>query len=139
MNLIKYYSNDNIINERSNKLFLIILTPILTIMVFLILFFIIEKLFMPIVYKFHFNSYKTFYEISEYKVNKENIKIYSESINMFLTKDKINKILYDKDTIYICLGINFACIVKKYFFKNSNEFDELKIFLNENYIIKNDE
>jgi len=125
--------NINVFSSNIDLFFTVILPTILFIVFFLIFVFIIEKCFMPIRYKKYYNSYKTLCELTNYKITNENILISSESGNTILTKEKIYKILYDKDTIYICIGLNMAYIIKKHYFEKNDEFDELRIFLNENY------
>jgi len=50
-----------------------------------------------------------------------------------ITKDKIFKIAYDKNSIYIYLGLNMACIIKNHFFDTEEKYNELKLFMKGKY------
>jgi hypothetical protein len=84
-------------------------------------------------YRKLFDSNKTIGEECNYIINEKNIMINSESGNSILGEDKIYKIIFDKDSIYIFLAANLARIIKKRFLENNEEYERLILFINENY------
>ena len=72
-------------------------------------------------------------EFQNYNITENNINITNENENINLPKDKICKIEFDNDSIYVFIGMGMACIIKKHFFENENIFDELRIFVKENF------
>jgi hypothetical protein len=84
-------------------------------------------------YRKYYNSNKFYLEEQYYTVNEVDIKISSESAGITLTKEKIHKIMYNKNVIYIFSALNMAYIIKDTFLKDVNEFDSLKEFINEHY------
>ena len=82
--------------------------------------------------KKQFYSNKFYAEEQHYLITIDRIEIKSENTSAILTKDKINKIWYNKKAIYIFISSNFAYVLPKTFFEN-NDSDLIKTFLKENY------
>jgi lipopolysaccharide export LptBFGC system permease protein LptF len=69
----------------------------------------------------------------DYIINENKIIINSKKENITLNKYNINKITFDIDSIYIFHGKKRLYIIKKRFFDNEGEFDEIILFLKEKY------
>jgi hypothetical protein len=106
--------------------------PIL-IFVFAILFIVNRPKFL---FKKYYAGDKTIKEERIFRIDDNTINVKGESFSTTLSKEKINRIKHDKDTIYIFTAENALHIIKKRYLKDENEFDELKMFLKENYIQK---
>ena len=65
-------------------------------------------------------------EEQNFIINKYLIKIIAESTTININKNKINKLIYDADSIYIMIGINQGFIIKDRYCKNIGEFNNLK-------------
>jgi hypothetical protein len=87
-----------------------------------------------IMYKKYFEMDKISQEEQKYIVNENEINMSSENSYIKITKDKINKIRYDKDSIYIFIGENKVFLIKSRYLKDLTEFNELKDFIKLNYI-----
>jgi hypothetical protein len=107
-----------------------ILPIIIFILTFVFLLFRRPKIF----YKKYFTANKLAQEEQFFVINDKEIIIKSESINIILTSEKINKIRFDKDTIYIFTAIGSAYFIKSRYFDNINEFAEVVDFIKNNYI-----
>ena len=101
---------------------------IIIVFVFIMLFLFFTKKEL----KKQFNSNKFFTEEQFYLITIDKIEIKTESSSVVLTNDKINKILYNKNAIYIFISSQLAYVLPKSFFKN-NDFDIIKNFVEENY------
>ena len=96
----------------------------------------IDKIWSIIARKFYkkiYESNKLMTALENYTITKDNISIINDNENVNITKDKIYKIQYDTDSINIFIGINMAYIIKKRFLENDEVFDELNIFIKENF------
>jgi hypothetical protein len=103
-----------------------IFSPFIFLVIFLILFYTIG---MRLIYKRHYNANKILQQSQNIIINEQCISITLESGNSNLTKENINKIYYDKDSIYIYSGLNIGHIIKKRFLENENDFEELVKFV----------
>lgn len=81
----------------------------------------------------NYNSNKLMTENNVYKITIDSIIINNDFGNITLKERIINKILYDKDSIYIFIGLNAAYIIKKHFFEDENKYYELNNFIKEKY------
>jgi hypothetical protein len=107
-----------------------------------ILFFVIVVLFSMLfffrrlkgTFKKIFETDKISHEEKTFIVNENEISISSESSSVKITKDKINKIKYDKDSIYIFISENHEEIIKSRYLKDLTEFNDLKDFIKLNYL-----
>jgi hypothetical protein len=106
-----------------------ILPAIIFVLTFVLLIFRRPKIF----YKNHFTANKLAQEEQFFVLNDKEIIIKTESINIILTNEKINKIKFDKDTIYIFTAIRSAYLIKSRYFDNINEFSEVVNFIKNNY------
>jgi hypothetical protein len=88
---------------------------------------------MPFIYKRHYNANKSLQYPFNITINEQFISITSENGSDKLTKENINKIYYDKDSIYIYIGLNIGRIIKKRFLENEDDFGEFVKFVKENY------
>jgi hypothetical protein len=104
--------------------------PFIFLVIFLIL---LNIIIMPFIYKRHYNANKSLQYPFNITINDQFISITSENGSDKLTKENINKIYYDKDSIYIYIGLNIGRIIKKRFLENENDFGELVKFIKENY------
>ena len=107
-----------------------IFSPFIILLIFLIL---LNTFGMPLIYKRQYDSNKDLRESFTITINGQHISITTETGNSKITKANINKIYYDKDSIYIYVGQNTAHILKKHYMENENEFEELVTFVKENY------
>jgi hypothetical protein len=87
-----------------------------------------------IFYKKYFNANKISHEEQQFSINEKEMNIKSESLSLILTKEKINKIKFDKDSIYIFTAEGAAHIIKSKFLNSIIEFNNLKDFIRMNYI-----
>jgi multisubunit Na+/H+ antiporter MnhG subunit len=108
--------------------------PLIVILIIIIL---LNKFGAPLIlrpiYKRHYKANKMLQQTQNIKINEQCISITTETGNVNLTKENINKIIYDKDSIYIYTALNMAHILKKHFLENENDFDELVKFIKFNY------
>jgi hypothetical protein len=107
-----------------------IFLPLVIILAFIIL---MNIFLMPILYKKHYKSNKLMQQIQNIKINEQFISIVTETSNFKIIKSDINKIKYDKDTIYIYTALNIGHIIKKRFLENDNDFKEMVDFIKLNY------
>jgi hypothetical protein len=107
-----------------------IFSPLILAIIFLIF---ISTIGMRLIYKRHYNANKFLQQSQDIIINERCIQITTETSNCTLTKENINKIYYDKDSIYIYSGLNIGHIVKKRFLKNENDFEELVKFVKANF------
>jgi hypothetical protein len=82
--------------------------------------------------KKYFQSNKFFADEQYYSITEDRIEIKTENTSTIITKDKINKIWYNKNAIYIFISSYLAYLIPRTF-SNNNEFDLLKDFINKNY------
>ncbi|MDR0321541.1 MAG: YcxB family protein [Treponema sp.] len=104
--------------------------PLIILIIFLIL---LNKIIMPLIYKRNYNKNKLLQMHQKITINETNIITETDASNSTLTKEHINKIIYDKDSVYIYLALNAAIIIKKRFLENENDFDEFVEFIKDNY------
>jgi hypothetical protein len=100
----------------------------------IIILFVIKQ--PKILYKKHFEKDKISQEEQTFIINENEISIASDNSFIKFTKDKINKIKYDNDSIYLFISENKICVIKSRYLGNLTEFNELKDFLKSNYINK---
>jgi hypothetical protein len=106
---------------------------ILPILIFgLAILFIIKR--PKILYKKYFEKDKMSQEEHTFIINENEISMTTENSFIKFTRDKINKIKYDKDSIYIFISENKVYIIKSRYLGSLTEFEELKDFLKLNYI-----
>jgi hypothetical protein len=74
-------------------------------------------------------SNKIYNEPKLFEIDDNSIIITSESTNVNLKKEKITKIEFDKDSIYIFPSLLSVFIIKQRFLKNIDEYTELKNFI----------
>jgi hypothetical protein len=125
LNFLKYY----IFNLPPFEL-IKIFSPFIFLIIFLILLFTI---IMPLIYKRHYNANKSLQQPCNITINEQCILITTEEGSSKLTKENINKIYYDKDSIYIYRALNIGHIIKKRFLENQDDFVELVKFVKENF------
>ena len=110
--------------------FLKFMIPITLVIIGLILFFTIG---IKLIYKRHYNANKALQQLQNTTINESCVTIKTEISNGSFTKETINKIIYDKDSIYIFVGLNIGYILKKRFLENEDNFEELVKFVKSNY------
>ena len=132
-NIIKLDSDELIILIKQPR-FIFYIIILLSIPFIFKLIDIIYKYFMGHYYKKFYDSNKLMTEYEEYNISENNIHITNENESVKLTRDKILKIEFDNDSIYVFIGLNAAYIIKKHFFEDENMYNEIKIFIIENYI-----
>jgi hypothetical protein len=124
-NIVKYY----IINLSPLEL-LKVFSPFIFLIIFLILF---NTVGIPLIYKRQYNANKGIQQLFNITINERCILITTDNGNTVLTKEMINKIYYDKNSIYIYTGQNTAHIIKKHYMENQDDFGELVKFIKANY------
>ena len=108
------------------------------VMLLLFLFYIIYYYLYYRKVKKNYNSNKLFNEEQYYTVTENQIEIKNAFSNGIITKDKINRIVYYKNSVYIFISLSDACLITESFFADSNEFMNFKSFMKNNYnIVKN--
>jgi uncharacterized SAM-binding protein YcdF (DUF218 family) len=105
--------------------------PVIIIVGCLLLF---NNLLLPFIYKRFYKSNNLAKEMRHYKITNKAIIVSSESVNTNLSKDTINKIFFDKDSIYIYTALNAAHIIKERFLDSETEFKQLVDFIKENFV-----
>ena len=113
---------DNIFSEFS----------VITVILFILLFILLFCIYFSKNLKKQYDSNKYFSEEQYYIFTEKQIEIKSDSSSTTITKDKINKILYNKKNIYIFISLYLIHIIPESFLSN-NEFTELKCLLEEYY------
>jgi energy-coupling factor transporter transmembrane protein EcfT len=98
--------------------------------IFLIL---LHTVIMPFLYKRHYKANKSLQQIQHITINEHVISIIAEDGSKMYTKSNINKILYDKDAIYIYQALNIANIIKKRFLENEDDFEALVNFVKQHF------
>jgi hypothetical protein len=86
-----------------------------------------------ILYKKNYEKDKLSHEEQTFIINESEISLFSENSFVKITKDKINKIKFDKDSMYIYLSENKILIIKSRYLNNISEYNELKEFIILNY------
>jgi len=104
--------------------------PLIFVVIFLILF---HTVGIRLIYKKHYNANKNLRYSQHITINEQRIAITGECGSSILTRENINKIYYDKDSIYIYLGLNIAHIIKKRFLENEDDFGEVVEFVKANF------
>jgi len=110
--------------------FVKILIPFIIVIISLIIF---NTAGMRMIYKIHYKKNKLLQQNQNIKINEQQILIEMEYGNNILTKDNINKILFDHNSFYIYTGVNIGFIFKKRFLEKEDEFEELINFIKLNY------
>ncbi|ULQ58626.1 YcxB family protein [Brucepastera parasyntrophica] len=106
------------------------LLPLLIIVV--VIFLVIRR--PKILYKKYYYSSKMLQEERTFIINETAIIQKTESSDVKLTKNEINRIRFDKDSIYIFTGENSVFIIKEAYFENRQEYNELKEFIRKNFM-----
>jgi hypothetical protein len=104
-----------------------------SIIIFIALFIVLFRFLLYKNYKKYYYSNQFYLEEQYYIVTENNIEIKTESSNATLTKEKINKIVVDKNVIYIFIALNMAYIIKDNYFKNIDEYNNFMNFISEHY------
>jgi hypothetical protein len=107
-----------------------IFSPFIVLIIFIILLITVG---MPMIYKKHYNANKGLQQSFNITINEQCIFITTETGNEKLIKENINKIYYDKDSIYIYVALNIAHIIKKRYMENQDDFEDLVKFVKEHY------
>jgi hypothetical protein len=85
-------------------------------------------------FKKYFDARKLAQEEQNFIVNEDEIKISSCNTSIILKKETINKISFDKDSIYLYTSINSWYIIKERYLGNKSEFLSLKEFIKIHYM-----
>jgi hypothetical protein len=107
-----------------------VFSPFILLLIFLIL---LHTVGMPLIYKSQYNANKDLQESFNITINDRCISIRTDNGNTVLTKEMINKVYYDKNSIYLYTGQNTAYILKKHYLENENDFGDLVKLIKENY------
>ncbi|MFB5652837.1 YcxB family protein [Leptospira wolffii] len=81
-----------------------------------------------------FASNKFLQDEQTFDIDENQILASSSDSNTILTKEKIHKIAFRDDAIYIFISAIQAFVIPKHYFDNDDEFGEAKNFLKEHYI-----
>lgn len=85
-------------------------------------------------YKKNFEKNKLIQEQKTIIINETAITEKSEHTMAVLTKDAIDRIEFDKDSVYIYTAPNMLLIIKERFAENLEEFNEIKTLIKQNFI-----
>jgi hypothetical protein len=96
--------------------------------VFLIILIPFNIFTMPIIYKKLYNVNKSLQQYQKIKITENFISITTETENTNLIKSNVNRIEYDKDSIYVFVGLR-QYIMKKRFLENENDFERMVNFV----------
>jgi len=107
-----------------------VFSPFIFLIIFLILLYTVG---MPLIYKRQYNANNGLQDPFTITINDRCISIRTDNGNTILTKEMINKVYYDKNSIYLYTGQNTAHIIKKRYLENDDDFKELIKFVKENY------
>ena len=121
---------DVIFLKNKGSIFIVLLFIVL-IMVLIIL--VNASIIDYVYYKKAFKNNKYANQKCIFTVNKINIMIETEEYKTVLNKKKIYIIAFDKDSIYIFLDRNKARIIKRRYLVNNEEYNNLVLFIKENY------
>ncbi|MCL2801574.1 MAG: hypothetical protein FWD28_07450 [Treponema sp.] len=80
-----------------------------------------------------FIKYKSKIGRFEFIINELNIFIKCKDESANLDKSNIRKIIFDNDSIYIIPKSRFGGIIKKRYFEDEKEYNELVLFIREKY------
>ena len=117
------------LSDFSIKFAPILMTLLLIYIVYTIIYlFLLKKRLKKIFY-----SNKTIEEECHYIVDEKSIRTISESSNSVLSEEKIFKLIFYKDSIFVFFAMNMAYIIKKRFFNTDEEYQNLVLFIKENY------
>ncbi|MDR2100732.1 MAG: YcxB family protein [Campylobacteraceae bacterium] len=100
----------------------------------LIFILIISKIFFRVNYKKSYYSTKFLQDDCFFKISEKSIEITTQDSRAIAKRDKIHKIKFDKDSIYLFIAVNMAYIIKKRYLKSGDEFNELKEFVKKHYL-----
>jgi hypothetical protein len=132
-NHIKYANNNVNISSFSTMSIILYFIREFLVTLFIILFVPLFYFFINRNYKKYYDSNKFYLEEQFYTVTENNFEVKTESSNAIITKEKINKIMINKNTIYIFISLNIAYIIKDNYFENIVEYNNFKDFLIEHY------
>jgi len=103
---------------------------------FITLFIVITNLIIsPIVYKRNYKADNLISAERNFCITDELITMTTEAISLHISREKIKKIIFDKDTIYIFTSINNVVIIKERYLSDNKEFEALKMFIKEKYSV----
>jgi hypothetical protein len=106
--------------------------PMITPILFLFLFILLFAIFFNRHLRKYYYSNKFYLEEQHYIFTENQIEIKTDSSCIIITKDKINKILYNKKNVYIFVSLNIVYVIPESFLGN-NDFMEFKCFLEKYY------
>jgi hypothetical protein len=87
----------------------------------------------PIMYKRNYKADKLIHAERDFCVTDELITMSTEDISLHISREKIKKMIFNKDAIYIFTSINSVIIIKERYLSDNKEFEALKMFINEKY------
>jgi hypothetical protein len=112
--------------EKRDIYFLGLFATVLTLVIF--------KILVAVSYRKGYNSNKFLQDEEHFVINERFIEVTAKNSRSVAQKEKIYKVKFDKDSIYLFIAANMAYIIKKRYLKNSDEFDELKEFVKQYYM-----
>ncbi|MEI1280623.1 YcxB family protein [Leptospira venezuelensis] len=81
-----------------------------------------------------FESNKFLQDEQTFDIGENQILASSPNSNTIITKDKIHKLAFKDDAIYIFISAIQAFVIPKHYFDNDNEFGKAQNFLKEHYL-----
>jgi hypothetical protein len=95
-----------------------------------------EFILIPIYYRRCYKSDKMVDAERNFYITDEFISMSTDFTSLKITKEKIKKVIFNRDSIYIFTSLSSVLIFKRHYLNSDKEFEELKIFINEKYNIK---
>ncbi len=149
----RFYLKEMLFKKKTGLILMICLIIFLALFVFYLAFegefvplrFVLLLLLIPVLFVFMGMRQKSFYkkyykndklikEERTYTINEKNISVETESGNLKLSKETINRIKFDKDSIYVFTAENAVQIIKERYLNSPEEFLELKSFFKQHYM-----
>jgi magnesium-transporting ATPase (P-type) len=123
-----------IFNNPINLFYIISDKYVIICFLFITLFFVITNFIIsPIMYKRNYKADKLINAERNFCITDKLITMSTEDISLHIPRDKIKKIIFDKDAIYIFTSINNVVMIKERYLSDNKEFEALKMFINEKY------
>jgi len=125
-----------IFNNPINLFYIISDKYVIIIFLFITLVLVItDFIISPIIYKKNYKADKLIDAERHFCITDELITMSTEDISLQISREKIKKIIFDKDTIYIFTSINSVVIIKGRYLSDNKEFEALKMFIKEKYSV----
>jgi hypothetical protein len=116
-----------------NPLILLLILKKTYLLLYIVFVILLELFLMPFQWKKIYRSDKSASKEKYFKITEETISVTTENGNLAYNKEKINKIWFEKDRIYIFLSVVQVITIKKIYFENEKDYEEIKRFIYDHY------